>query len=95
MTKREFVLDGHNMKTLEEFYDEAQKILCPTFKHFGRNWDAFNDILRGGFGAFELGEEILLKVKYKNYIKKHLGEHFLKDFTEIVELNKNVELLWL
>ena len=94
-SKKEFVLDGQNMNTLDEFYDEVQRVLCPLFKGFGRNWDAFNDILRGGFGTFEYGEEIILKFKHKNFVKKHLGENFVNTVTEIIGDNKNVELVWL
>ncbi|MFX0113433.1 MAG: barstar family protein [Candidatus Hodarchaeota archaeon] len=46
--KKEFLLDGHNMTTITAFWDEVQKVLCPGFKDFSRNWNAFIDILRGG-----------------------------------------------
>ena len=90
--KKVFILDGHKMKSLDAFHDEAQRVLCPNFKGYGRNWHAFNDILRGGFGTFEYGEEIILVIKYKSYIKKHLGEGLLKKIIKLANSNRNVEL---
>ena len=50
MPKRTFELDGTRFDTLEGFYDEVSRVLIPRAK-WGRNHDAFNDILRGGFGT--------------------------------------------
>lgn len=43
-------IDRMNFSTLEEFYDEVSNKLIPNV-NWGRNLDAFNDILRGGFGT--------------------------------------------
>jgi RNAse (barnase) inhibitor barstar len=49
MEKPTFVIDGNRFNDLEGFYDEVEQYLIPdTF--WGRNLDAFNDILRGGVG---------------------------------------------
>ena len=45
-----YEIDGKNFSTLEEFYDEISRVLIPGAQ-WGRNLDAFNDILRGGFGT--------------------------------------------
>ena len=45
-------LDGSKITGLDTFYDETQLKLCPSFQGYGRNLDAFNDILHGGFGVF-------------------------------------------
>jgi RNAse (barnase) inhibitor barstar len=45
-----FELDGALIETLEGFYDEVSRVLIPR-ADWGRNLDAFNDILRGGFGT--------------------------------------------
>ena len=63
--KKKFILNGSKMTSMDEFYDEIQKQLCPGFKKMGRNLNAFNDILRGGFGTFELGESIILEFQKK------------------------------
>jgi RNAse (barnase) inhibitor barstar len=54
------VLDGDKIVSLSTFYDETQRKLCPGFEGYGRNLDAFNDILRGGFGMYEYGEPFRL-----------------------------------
>jgi RNAse (barnase) inhibitor barstar len=66
--RKEFVLDGNNFNNLEEFYNEVDKLFTKnlTWKT-GHNFDAFNDLLCGGFGAHEYGEPI--KIKWINYQK--------------------------
>jgi RNAse (barnase) inhibitor barstar len=53
-----FEIDGQDFSTLEGFYEEATKVLFPRTS-WGRNLDAFNDVLRGGFGTPEEGFEIV------------------------------------
>lgn len=43
----EYEIDGKNFSTLEEFYEEISRVLFPGAE-WGRNLDAFNEILRGG-----------------------------------------------
>lgn len=52
--KRTYILDGERFSTLEEFFEEVGRVLIPGV-HWGHNLDAFNDILRGGFGTPEEG----------------------------------------
>jgi len=47
------VIDGDRFEDLEGFFDEASRALGTA--PWGRNLDAFNDILRGGFGTPEGG----------------------------------------
>lgn len=49
MPKPVFEIDGRNFDSLDGFYDEVTKSLGAA--PWGRNLDAFNDILRGGFGT--------------------------------------------
>jgi RNAse (barnase) inhibitor barstar len=43
-------IDGGNFSTLEGFYDEVTRVFgVPS--NWGRNLDAFDDLLRGGFGT--------------------------------------------
>ncbi len=60
--RREFIIDGSNFNDLEGFYCEIDRLLTKdlTWKT-GHNLDAFNDLLRGGFGVHEYGEPILLR----------------------------------
>ena len=73
MAKKTFVIDGNNFSDLEGFYTEVQKVLTDDFKEFGRNLDAFNDILRGGFGKFGAYEEVKIVWKNSEKSKKDLG----------------------
>lgn len=49
MIKRVYEIDGEHFVSLDEFYDEISKQLIPDAK-WGRNLDAFNDILREDLG---------------------------------------------
>jgi RNAse (barnase) inhibitor barstar len=54
MAKVVYEIDGGDFTTLEEFYDVISRVLIPDAT-WGRNLNAFNDILRGGFGTPEGG----------------------------------------
>ena len=71
--RREFIIDGNKFCDMEGFYCEIDRLLTKdlTWKT-GHNLDAFNDLLRGGFGVHEYNEPILFI--WKNYKKS------LKDF---------------
>lgn len=49
-----FKIDGAKCRTLEDFYEEISRVVIPG-TYWGHNLDAFNDILRGGFGTPEDG----------------------------------------
>jgi len=49
LSKRVIEIDGKNFDSLEGFYDEIDMKFA--LGSWGRNLDAFNDILRGGFGT--------------------------------------------
>jgi len=55
---RSYVIDGASFSTLEEFYEEVGRALFPGAP-WGRNLDAFNDVLRGGFGTPAEGFELI------------------------------------
>ena len=72
---RTIILDGNAFSDMEGFYCEIDRLLTKdlTWKT-GHNLNAFNDILRGGFGVHEYGEPLL--IKWLNYKKsrKDLGD---------------------
>ncbi|MHA1213399.1 MAG: barstar family protein [Candidatus Heimdallarchaeota archaeon] len=94
MDDKIFTLNGRNINSITEFHDEVRNVLCPAFKRYGRSWNAFNDVLRGGFGSFELGEKITIIFKNKKYVKKRLGEGFLKKVAKFAEIHDNVEIIF-
>ena len=61
-----YVIDGRDFSTLEEFYDEFNRVLVP--EPWGRNLDAFNAVLRGGFGTAD-GLPRELTARTYNYLK--------------------------
>ena len=65
-----YQIDGSRFATLEEFYEEVSEVLIPG-ESWGRNLDAFNDILRGGFGTPPEG----FTIDWKNHAmsKQRLG----------------------
>ncbi|MHA1961616.1 MAG: barstar family protein [Candidatus Thorarchaeota archaeon] len=88
-----FVFDGHRATTLGAFFDEVIRVLCPDFKRFGRNWDAFVDVLRGGFGQFEEGEKIRVAFVNRAAMKRSLEESQYRKIFSIIEESENVELV--
>ena len=61
MNKVSYEIDGSRFSNLEGFYVEVSRVLIPGTK-WGRNLDAFNDILRGGYGTPDGG----FVLKWKN-----------------------------
>ncbi len=53
-------IDANNFNTLDDFYKEVSEKLITDSEMYGNNLNAFNDILRGGFGKYEYGENITL-----------------------------------
>lgn len=48
--KQIYEIDGKDFTSLDGFYDAISSQVIPGVA-WGRNLDAFNDILRGGFGT--------------------------------------------
>jgi RNAse (barnase) inhibitor barstar len=63
-------IDGERFDDLEGFWDEVSRVLVPN-AYWGRNLDAFNDILRGGFGTPEGG--FVLRWKHSARSRRTLG----------------------
>ena len=61
---------GERFSTLEEFYEEISRVLIPG-SVWGHNLDAFNDILRGGFGTPDKG--FILVWQNSELLKNRLG----------------------
>ncbi len=93
MTVKEFVLDGRHVTSVDSFYDEVQRVLCPGFIGFGRNLDAFNDVLRGGLGAFDDGAQIRLRIVHLKQMRTCVPKDFLRQILRIIENRDNVEFV--
>jgi RNAse (barnase) inhibitor barstar len=62
MAKPTIEIDGSRFDTLNGFWEEVSLRLVPGTS-WGRNFDAFNDILRGGFGTPQGG----FRVRWVNF----------------------------
>lgn len=82
---KEIIIDGNNFSNLEGFYNEIDKLLTNNldFKT-GHNFDAFNDLLRGGFGVHETNEPITIKWLNYNKSKNDLGFETILTLIEII-----------
>jgi len=65
-----YEIDGAKFSTLEEFFEEICNVVI-TGAEWGHNLDAFNDILRGGFGTPEEG--FMIKWLNSQISKERLG----------------------
>ena len=93
-------INGHNFSNIDGFYDEIEDKFTRNLEFkTGRNLDAFNDILSGGFGVFDVEDTIDLIWLGSNKSKLDLNKkHNSKgktDFDIIIEIikdNKHVKL---
>jgi RNAse (barnase) inhibitor barstar len=69
-SKPTYEIDGARFSTLEGFFREIEQVLIPGAR-WGHNLDAFNDILRGGFGTPEGG--FVLRWKNSALSRERLG----------------------
>lgn len=79
-----FVIEGSHIKSLSDFYDEIETLflLHGGFK-WGRNLDAFNDVLRWWVWGFDECENI--KIIWKDFeISKQHGER-IDEIEEIIK----------
>lgn len=82
---KEFVINGNNFNDMDSFYCEIDKIFTKdiNFKT-GHNLNAFNDLLRGGFGMHDYEEAILIKWINYEKSKKDLGIENILLILEII-----------
>lgn len=71
---RRIAIDGTHFGTLDEFYDEMERLLTRDLSwKTGHNLDAFRDLLYGGFGVHEEGEGIGFCWTHSNKSRRELG----------------------
>ena len=84
-------INGNNFSNLDEFYNEVEQKMTKNLDwKIGRNLDAFNDILNGGFGIHKVDEIYELK-----WLNSQKSKSELKEFNTIIDIiteNKNVVL---
>lgn len=59
MERLRITIDGAGFSTLDQFYDEMERLLTVApGGRIGHNFDALRDLLRGGFGVQQVGQGI-------------------------------------
>jgi len=92
MNKQIIIINGENFSDLEGFYDEIDRVLTKDLDwKTGHNLDAFNDLLRGGFGVYEYEEPV--KIIWTNYSEsiKRLGSELSDTLIEIITDHHHIE----
>lgn len=88
---RNIEINGNKISNLNEFYDEVERKMTSGLDwRIGRNLDAFNDILSGGFGVHEVGERYQLTWINADKSQSELEEY--PTLIEIIEENENIKL---
>ena len=67
-------INGNNFSNLTEFYDEVERKMTSGLNwKIGRNMNAFDDVLSGGFGVHDVDEKYQLNWKNSEKSKKKFG----------------------
>ena len=80
-------INGNSFSNLSEFYDEVERKFTKglTWK-IGRNLNAFNDVLRGGFGLHNYEEQIELCWSNSEKSKLDLGiNETIEDLEQVLQ----------
>jgi RNAse (barnase) inhibitor barstar len=86
------IINGNNFTDLHSFYDEIDRVLTNGLDWVtGHNLDAFNDLLRGGFGVYEYGEPV--RIVWTNFSKSRqdLGKALTDILLEIIGGHEHIE----
>ena len=82
-------LNGNKFSNLKGFYSEVERKMTYGLNwNIGRNLDAFDDVLSGGFGVHEVDEKYILK-----WHRSQKSESELKDYGRIIEIIKEHEYI--
>ena len=88
--KRVIIIDGRKFSDLEGFYNLMDKTLRDDDEEImGHNLDAFNDLLRGGFGVFD-NEHVDLHWTQFQKSSATLPQRDLRIILEIIDESENV-----
>ena len=92
MNKQIITINGDNFSDLETFYDEIDNVLTKDLDwKTGHNLNAFNDLLRGGFGVYEYEEPVKLVWTNFSNSKKTLGQELIDRLVEVITDHDHIE----
>nr|WP_262920659.1 ribonuclease inhibitor [Chryseobacterium timonianum] len=81
-TRKMIVIHGGHFSSLDGFYEEVSKVLMKDTDWKVGTLDGFDDILYGGFGAFENKDKIEIIWKESQKSKDELGLKATQEFYE-------------
>lgn len=79
-----YIIDGGLFDTKEQFFAMAERLFTNGSVAAGHNLDAFNDLLRGGFGKHAYGTPIHIIWKNVNRSRWQLGNGFVDTVIGII-----------
>ena len=87
MSKKTIIINANNFSDLGGFYEEMNKLFMKNIDwKLGHSLDALNDILYGGFGVYNPGEEIIVMWNNFSKSKSDLGlEETVKNYQMKIE----------
>ena len=81
------IIEANRFSNLKEFYDEIESNLTRNLEFkIGRNLDAFNDVLAGGFGFLDYDKSVDLIWIESNKSRKDLNEKYNNTGKTIFEI---------
>ncbi len=92
------LFDGRKIHCIDDLYDQAEQQLtdCSDDFKFGRNLDAFNDLLWGGFGVHEYGDPLHIVWIFADESRRALGNELYQTIISIIQDhetgNKHLEI---
>ena len=94
MNKQTITINGLNFSNVESFYDEIDRVLTKNLDwQTGHNLDAFNDLLRGGFGVYEYEEPVKIIWTNFSHSTKTLGKELIDTLVEIITGHAHIEFI--
>lgn len=92
MNKLQITIEGKNIKDLESFFVEIDRVLTKNLDwETGHNLNAFNDLLYGGFGVHDGEEPIVLIWKDFNHSKGFLSENLLSSILYLIRSHQHID----
>lgn len=94
MSKQILIINGDNFSDLETFFYEIDRVLTKDLEwKTGHNFDAFNDLLRGGFGVHEYEEAVKLMWTKFSLSQSKLGYELVADLVAVIKQHEHIEFI--
>ncbi len=94
MSKNTIIIDGTRFDDMTTFYDEIERKFTKGLNwNIGRNINAYNDVLRGGFGVHGYQEPV--KVIWHNYLvsQQRLPKDELETLVALLKSHDHIEFI--